>query len=541
MARTTAHLPARTAPRTGALVGPVVNDRSLALGQQGPLVWSAPVRGPLVAVCALAAIAVAAISGPRASGSVDGATPGHPLSTAFVGPEFRSPEKQQAFEHARAAGATVVRLGVWWSEVAPGGGRPPAGFDPRDPADPLYRWNATDDEIRTAVGSGLRPIVDVIDAPAWAQSGRKQRPSDGPVRPSPAALADFAAALAERYSGQYADLPRVRYWQVWNEPNLSIYLMPQSEGEKEVSPDWYRAMVNAMAKAIHDVRHDNVVIAGGLAPFGGDSNDPSGGTVPTPERIHPLEFMRQMLCMSKGAKPKPTCKARTEFDVWAHHPYTYGGPTHQAYHPDDVSLGDMGEMRGLLDAAAAAGHIKTRRQVGFWVTEFSWDTNPPDPKGLSLALHARWVSEALYRMWQNGVSLVTWWAIRDEPFPDSMFQSGLYLRGPNGIASDRPKPALRAFRFPFVAFRAGNGRISYWGRTPAGVTKNVVVEQKSGGSWRRVVVPAVDRYGIFSGRIVRARARGPLRAKLADRSDVSLPFSLTVPKDFRFCPWGSRC
>ena len=39
---------------------------------------------------------------------------------------------------------------------------------------------------------------------------------------------------------------------------------------------------------------DNVVIAGGLAPFGGTSNDPSGGSVPTPERIHPLTFMRQM-------------------------------------------------------------------------------------------------------------------------------------------------------------------------------------------------------------------------------------------------------
>ena len=102
---------------------------------------------------------------------------------------------------------------------------------------------------------------------------------------------------------------------------------------------------------MHAVHRDNVVIAGGLAPFGGDINDPSGGPVGDQERIHPLEFMRELLCMSAGSKPEPTCDDKSEFDVWAHHPYTYGGPTHSAFNPDDVSLGDLGKMRRLLDAA----------------------------------------------------------------------------------------------------------------------------------------------------------------------------------------------
>src|SRR4029078_678286 len=125
--------------------------------------------------------------------------------------------------------------------------------------------------------------------------------------------------------------------------------MPQSENEKIVSPSLYRSMVNAAATAIHRVHADNVVIAGGLAPFGGTSNDPSGGSVPTPERIHPLTFMRQMLCMSDDPKPKPPCSAKSKSDVWSPHPYTYGGPTHHAYDPNDVSIGDLGEMRALLD------------------------------------------------------------------------------------------------------------------------------------------------------------------------------------------------
>jgi hypothetical protein len=122
-----------------------------------------------------------------------------------------------------------------------------------------------------------------------------------------------------------------------------------------------------------------------------------------------------------------------------------------------------------------------------------------------------------------------------------MFQSGFYFRGPDGLASDKPKPSLRAFRFPFVAFRQEGGAITFWGRTPAGVDKRVVVEQARGSRWTRLGTPKVDRFGIFQGRVQRAPGRGPLRARLVDRSDVSVPFSLDVPADFRFCPWGSFC
>jgi hypothetical protein len=413
-----------------------------------------------------------------------------------------------------------------------------------DPADPLYHWEEYDNEIRAAVAAGLWPILDIQDAPAWAQSGSKQRLSDGPVRPNTSMLAEFATAAARRYSGSYDALPRVKYWQIWNEPNLSIQLMPQSENEKIVSPSLYRSMVNAAATAIHRVHADNVVIAGGLAPFGGTSNDPSGGSVPTPERIHPLTFMRQMLCMSDDPKPKPTCNAKSKFDVWSHHPYTYGGPTHHAYDPNDVSIGDLGEMRALLDAAGASRHIQTTQRLRFWVTEFSWDSSPPDPKGLPLALHARWVSEALYRMWLDGVSMVTWWLLRDEPFPPApgkgMFQSGLYFRGSNGVASDKPKPTLRAFRFPFVAFRQKDNSITFWGRTSTSTKRAVVVEQKQGTRWRKLATPGVDQYGIFRGSVT-SGASGSLRARQVAGGEASLAFSLTVPNDFRFCPWGSFC
>lgn len=468
------------------------------------------------------AVAFAASGAKQEDSGAQQRTAPRPLHTAVLDPHSFSisPDKAMAFRRMRATGARFVRLFVDWGTVTPGGATKPAGFNARDHRDPQYRWGGLDAELRLIARNRLTPIVYIQGAPKWAWG--EDSVLQTPVKPSPAALADFATALVRRY-------PAVRYWQVWNEPNLWQFLYPQTDKGEPVSPEWYRAMVNAAAKAIHAVRRRNVVIAGALAPYGGDEG-----------RVRPMEFMREMLCMSKGANPRPTCNEKAEFDVWAHHAYSYGGPTSNARHPDDVAVGDLGEMRALLMAAKRAGRVVSRGQPGFWVTEYSYESRPPDPKGVPLPLLTRWVSESLYRMWQDGVSLVTWFYLRDGP-TNEPFQSGLYFRNGKGIAGDKPKPALRAFRFPFVAFREKGGAISFWGRTPLEVRKGVVIEQKAGARWRRVATPAVDRYGIFSGRIEQAGAKGPLRARMSNGSDVSAPFSLKVPKDRRFCLFGIIC
>jgi hypothetical protein len=166
-----------------------------------------------------------------------------------------------------------------------------------------------------------------------------------------------------------------------------------------------------------------------------------------------------------------------------------------------------------------------------------FDSNPPDPVGVPTQLHARWVSEALYRMWQSGVSLVTWYQIRDDPIRESQFQSGLYLRGANGPAGDRPKLALRAFRFPFVAFSSANGLL-VWGRTPTSKPAKVVVETLHGKRWATLRVLSANRYGIFTSRLLRTNSN-TLRARLVARNpELSVPFLLTRPKDRYYWPFG---
>jgi hypothetical protein len=459
------------------------------------------------------------------------ATPAHarPLDTGFYlfGGEQHAEAAPVVLERIRQAGASSVRISLVWRSVAPPGTSRPAELRPADPADPAYRWEEYDRLVVEAVSRGLRPILSIQGAPQWAQGPGQG--ATGTVRPNPVDLRLFALAAATRYSGRYQGLPRVHYWQVWNEPNLHIFLSPQFVGRQPTSPSIYRPMVNQMAQAVKSVHRDNVVIAGGTAPF--------RDLGVTHTNWGPLGFMRELLCLDRNLRPK--CRARVQFDVWAHHPYTSGGPTRKAVLPDDVSLGDLPEMRRVLQAGVRAGNVVSARPPLFWVTEFSWDTRPPDPHGVPLALHRRWVAEAMFRMWQNGVSLVTWLQMRDEPLATSHIQAGLYYRGAT-LAQDRPKPSLQAFRFPFVAFpQHAQKRVYVWGRTPHGRQARVLVEQQFRGGWKRLGIVQTNRNGIFQARFATHRT-GFVRARTVDRAERAAPFSLAHVPDRRFNPFGGR-
>lgn len=262
--------------------------------------------------------------------------------------------------------------------------------------------------------------------------------------------------------------------------------------------------------------------------------------------LNPLDFARRLLCMEGRNRPKPIrgCSATAHFDVWATNPYTTGGPTHESYGPDDLQLGDLPEMTKLLKAAKRAGNIRTKsKKVGFWVTEFSWDSSPPDPGGVPMGLLTRWTSEAMFRSWQAGVSNFFWLSLRDwKParpgLPHSQtIEAGLYFRATT-LADDRPKPILRAFRFPFVAFTKSRG-ISVWGRTPDSAAGPVRLSFKSGGEWRRLGSARADGNGVFSS-VVRTRLgsnyRGFVRAEAG--GETSPAFSLRPVRDRVQRPFG---
>jgi hypothetical protein len=149
-----------------------------------------------------------------------------------------------------------------------------------------------------------------------------------------------------------------------------------------------------------------------------------------------------------------------------------------------------------------------------WVTETSWDSNPPDPHGVPVARQARWLEEAFYLLWRQGVSTVLWFLIKDAPpIPDyaSTYQSGTYLIG------GQAKPSAAAFRFPFVVIREGTGKLRVWGKTPElGIIR---IERKTGSGWSLLRTVSATAGGVFEAR-VSLPGRAPLRARQG--AEVSL-------------------
>jgi cellulase (glycosyl hydrolase family 5) len=436
-----------------------------------------------------------------------------PLRTALVDPLlFDGTQHDTAFARSRAAGATYVRLYVPWATIAPR--TRPSGFVASDPTSPGYSWTAFDSIVESAVSAGLAPILDVSGSPTWAYAVKPRGPNGG--TPATSALGDFATALATHYDGSTSEVPAVHVFQVWNEPNLSLDLSP-------VSPSTYRDLVNAVADSVHAVDPANLVIAGGLDPYGHPK-----GKHRVWYAVRPFAFMRSLLCLSKGSHPHSTCSASIHFDVWSHHPYTPyidGGPFARAKVSGDAELGDLPTMRALLQAGVRLHHVVSAHPVQFWVTEFGWNTNPPRKHAPALGLAARWTSESLYQMWRSGVSLVTWFLLEDLPSP-SYYKSGLFFHS-SSVDQARAKPTRTAFRFPFVAYRHGSS-VSVWGRDATSDKELVTVQLRHGkkGKWRTVALVRANDYGIFKATVkVKTSPADWLRA-IARGSGKSLAFSL---------------
>lgn len=435
-------------------------------------------------------------------------------------------------EHLEAARATSLRIMWKWSQVERA--RPADDADARNPASPAYDFTALDALLRDVAAAGVQPLLVIHRAPAWWE-GADRPPVDeetpaGTWRPDAAAYGRFMTAAAQRYSGRFADplhpgqvLPRVRDWQLWNEPNLYVELNPQwvkTRGGRwqEESPTMYKALLNAGYDAVKSVARSNVVVTAGTAPFA----EPWPGA----HRMPAARFLRELLCVSGRTHLKAyNCRNDpAKFDVLAHHPYPIGPPGRKAINPDDVVVPDFAKLTRPLKVAVRAGNVVPKRPKPVWATEMSWDSSPPDPKGIPAVQQARYLAGAMYVLWRQGVSALYWWNLRDDAPGrgyEYTLQSGVYFRGAT-VADDRPKPSLQAMRFPFVAYRAysnfrGHGTAKLWGLAPEPGT--VRIQRRSGSRW--VTVKRVRARGdhVFS---LRMRAGRGARLRAVQDGEVSV-------------------
>lgn len=408
-------------------------------------------------------------------------------------------------DHAAAAGAGVVRVNLWWSSVAPARRR--RRFAPANPASSGYRWGAVDSLVKGLASSGLKVMINITFAPRWAEGrGRPRGAAPGTWRPDPAQFALFAKAAARRYDGTFSDpagdgvpLPRVQYWQAWNEPNLDAYLTPQWTRTGHViigaSPVIYRQLLNGFYAAVKGVSRSNVVVSAGIAPYG----NPWGLSIPgRGTRMQPLTFDRLLFTAAVHA------------DVVAQHLYPFRGPLWHAAVPGDLAVPDVYRVARMVGNAVRSGKLLPRGPKPVWITELNWNSDPPDAGAVPLADQARWYEQALYELWRQRVDTVLLLQLID---PDmGPWEGGVYL------GNGQPKPAATAFRFPFVTERSSRGTVTAWGRAPA--AGQLVLEQRSAGRWRALVTLRVGLQQVFVRRLA-------LRGRLILRARVGAQTSLT--------------
>ncbi|MDQ6915507.1 MAG: cellulase family glycosylhydrolase [Actinomycetota bacterium] len=367
----------------------------------------------------------------------------------------------------RALGVDWLRVTANWSFIAPSPaspGRP--RFDATDPAAyPPGSWAKLDRAVRAAHAAGLDVMIDVAFwAPRWAVA-QPSRPSDRQRNDiDAAAFGQFATAVARRYSGHYHRLPAAVGFTIWNEPNFRVFLLPQwrraGPGWEVASADEYRAMVYAAVPAIRRQAPRALVLIGGTAAKGTDTPATSNDAVP------PLRFLRALACVDDSLQPIHTgaCASFHPLpgDGWAHHPYAPRVPPDRSDpQPDTASIADMSRLTDLLARLQAAGRI--RNPLPVYLTEFGYETNPPDPtQPATLADQARWLPEAeAIAHGTPGVRGFAQFLLRDLPIHAgrtaaeewSDFQSGLEL--PTG----EPKPAMRSFAYALAVRRREGGRI----------------------------------------------------------------------------------
>ena len=428
----------------------------------------------------------------------------------------------------RGLGVDRIRVTVFWRLVAPsptsdnkpsfgsGGDADPTGY-------PSASWRRYDDLVRLAAERGIEVNFNVSGpAPDWATQAAPT-PDQRPLWfPNATLFGNFVRAVGKRYSGAFVPagqsnrgaLPRVYFWSIWNEPNQGAFLLPQHFGNRETSPRVYRELADAMYAGLIDSGHGNdTILIGETAPRGGALRTTTAG-------IPPLRFIRYLYCVDELLRPFVGVRARlngcpdssqaTRFPAehpvlfratgFAHHPYTLLTPPFiRTRIRDNVGLADLFTLTRTLDIV----NIRYRqfgRRPPIYITEYGYQTRPPDPFGYSQPLAAAYVNHAEFLQYVNPRIRSThqFLLVDDGPltaFPPSSpaywntFQSGLI--GLDG----RVKTSYGAYRMPLhvvAARRRFPGIFRIWGgvrQAPNGTRQTVQLQSRpfrSTGAFRTI-------------------------------------------------------
>lgn len=386
-------------------------------------------------------------------------------------------------ETMAALGARSIRVDLRWDLVARS--TPVTASDPEDSA---YDWTTYDRVTTEARRAGLAVFFTVWGTPEWAVDPTVPADAGDPAwgnrRPRSAEeFGAFGAAAVRRYSDQ------VRSWEVWNEPNMNLFLRPQYERRGDewvaVGPDTYAALLTAFADAARSVEPDVRIVSGGVAPVGDRCNlRCSVQDVPDePGRLGPGQFLTALATTSAASTP----------DVVAAHLYPSTPPPRPGAppRPRKIDIDNLEELPRALEGTPFA-------RLPIWATEYGWQTQSTEALTyrISPAEQAQRVADTLGVLSRfPRIQLATYYFLQD----NSAFASGLF-EATDDDALTRPKPATDAFALPVARVaddEDGRARLVGQVRATPGATE-VNLEAQISGRWEVLTTLTTRPNGTFA-------------------------------------------
>jgi hypothetical protein len=339
-------------------------------------------------------------------------------------PNFRYEERRAVMlDQVRSTHATIVRTLVTWPNIAPK--RPANAADPFDPA---YQFDDLDELVRNTQARDMEIIITLWGTPKWANGGKT--PNFLPRRLSD--FTAFARAVASRYSGRFPGYPYVRFYSIWNESNLQLFLAPQFDAAgKSVAPRNYAKLAAAGYSGVKAGNRSASVAIGSTSSAGRDKPLAGKSATHSPGRFAQLVA---------AANP------RLKFDAWAQHPYPVPAnqkPLQKVKWPN-VTLSAFPRFEKSLDTWFK------RKNVRIWITEYGHEVKQDgETKGISRSQQAAYAAQALAVAKKDPrVDMFIWFVFRDHS--TSQWQSG--LRTTTGTA----KPSLGRFTSAAASVDARN-------------------------------------------------------------------------------------
>jgi len=253
----------------------------------------------------------------------------------FLEQEVEEAKIRRSLQMIRDAGFHWIRQQFPWEDIEIHG---KGDFEDRRTQPPKSAWEKYDRIVNLAQEYGLEIIARLDNPPAWS---RAQGNEIGTFAPPDNLddFGDFVYAVVSRYRG------RIRYYQIWNEPNI----YPEW-GEQPIDPVAYTQLLKIGYTRAKEADPEVVIISAGLAPT----------TEMGPKNLSDLVFLQEMY--DAGAKGY--------FDIFSVQGYgLWTGPDDRRTDPSRTNF-----SRSLL-----IREIMVRNGDGdkpIWAGEVGWNALP---------------------------------------------------------------------------------------------------------------------------------------------------------------------